>query len=285
MSQEIEHIIPEYAQVSAEARKALDSHIAGAQISKITAKEAHGTAQVKVAYLRDTDLHDIIYDETSQKLFCGSEPLAIEEIIAGLPEACQRAVRAGGSNISHIKIKHDDSDDREYVHVHYHADDGEIISRKLELDGSDKDAGENKPQEIEHIIPGYEQLSAEARAAFDPHLGGAQISQIVQAKAHGVLETTVVYLRGTAIYEIIYDETTGKLLGGNEPAVIDRVIEILPESGQRHVCAGGERFHQFKIKHDEQDDREYVHVHYIGDDGIYSRKLELDGSDKRKTAA
>lgn len=285
MSQEIERVIAEYAQVSIEARKAFDSHIAGAQISKITAKEAHGTAQTKITYLRGTDVHDISYDATTGKLLCGSEPAAIEQIVAGLPEACQHAVREGGQNISHIKIKHDDADDREYVHVHYHADDGEIISRKLELDGSDKDAGKKKPQEIEHIIPSYDQLSAEARAAFDPHLEGAQISQIVQAEAHGVVEMTVVYLRGTEIYEIIYDETSGKLLGGNEPAVIEKVIAILPESGQRRVREGGERFHQFKIKHDEHDDREYVHVHYMGDDGIFSRKLELDGRDKGKTAA
>lgn len=285
MTKETERYISDYQEIAGEARNAFEPHIKGAQISTIATKAAHGVVETTVTYLRGSEVHEIIYDQTTGKLLCGSEPASIDQVIAVLPDAAQRAVRESGPTISHIKVKHDDKDHREYVHVHYRADDGEIISRKLELDGSDKDAGKNKPQEIERIIPSYNQVSDEAREAFDPHIAGAQISQIVQAEAHGVVEIAVTYLRGTDIYEIIYDETTGKLLGGTEPAVIKKVISVLPESGQRRVHEGGETFRKLKIKHDEQDDREYVHVHYVEGDRIISRKLELDGSDKRKKVA
>ncbi|MCL7930354.1 hypothetical protein [Halomonas llamarensis] len=285
MSGETERFISDYQEIAEEARNAFEPHIKGAQISTIATKAAHGVVETTVTYLRGSEVHEIIYDETTGKLLCGSEPSSIDQVIAVLPEAAQRAVHESGPTISHIKIKHDDKDDREYVHVHYRADDGEIVSRKFELDGTDKDKAENKPQEIERIISAYEQLSAETRAAFDPHVTGAQISRIIQADAHGVVEIAVTYLRGTDIYEIIYDETTGKLLGGNEPAVIEHVIGLLPESGQLAIHKGGETVRKLKIKHDESDDREYIHVHYGNDGQTTSLKLELDGSHKHKKAA
>ena len=138
--------------------------------------------------------------------------------------------------------------------------------------------------EYERLVPRDEDLPEKVSVALDPNVAGTRILEVTTGRAHGVTETSVSYLRDEALHQVVYDETTGKVLGGNEPAVIEKVIAVSPESGQRRVREGGERFHQFKIKHDEQDDREYVHVHYVGDDGIFSHKLELDGSDKRKAA-
>ena len=145
MTKETERYISDYQEIAGEARNAFEPHIKGAQISTIATKAAHGVVETTVTYLRGSEVHEIIYDQTTGKLLCGSEPASIDQVIAVLPDAAQRAVRESGPTISHIKVKHDDKDHREYVHVHYRADDGEIISRKLELDGSDKDAGKNKP--------------------------------------------------------------------------------------------------------------------------------------------
>lgn len=140
--------------------------------------------------------------------------------------------------------------------------------------------------DYEKIISDYADLPDAVRAVFDPFVAGAQILEITSGRAHGVVETGVSYLRDGTVNEIIYDETTRKILGGTEPAVIDAVIAALPASGKARVRQDGARIRKIKIKHDDMDDREYVHVHYLGDDGfITSLKLELDGSEKRKLRA
>lgn len=137
---------------------------------------------------------------------------------------------------------------------------------------------------FERVVATFSDLAEGSREALAPFLNEAEILEIVTAGAHGVVETSVSYLRSGKVHEIVYDETTRKILGGNEPAVIDQVVAVLPESGRQTVRDGG-RIHKIKIKHDDADDREYVHVHYIDDSGnIVNRKLELDGSRKREAA-
>ncbi|MEX2493501.1 MAG: hypothetical protein WD425_17250 [Nitrospirales bacterium] len=285
-SEETKRSVPKYDQVSAEARKALDPYVSGAQIIDIQIKEAHGVVATTVIYVRQGKIHEIAYNESTHKIAAGDEPAVIEKVISVLPESAQRIVREGGQTLYKIKVKHDEKDDHEYIHVHYLADDGEILNRKLELDGSDKNQGETPSQETERVISEYSQVSAEARKAFDPHVAGAQICGIVQAAAHGVVETAVTYLRDGKVHEIVYDETTAKLLGGSEPGAIEQVISVLPESGQSAVRKKGQTIYKIKIKHDERDDREYVHVNYVDDNGMLTNsKLELDGHKKGKQAA
>ncbi len=140
--------------------------------------------------------------------------------------------------------------------------------------------------DYEKIIASYADLPDDVRAVFDPFVSGAEVLEITSGRAHGVVETGVAYLRGGKAHEIIYDETTRKILGGTEPAVIDAVLAVLPASGKARIQQAGALIRKIKIKHDDMDDREYVHVHYLGDGGfITSMKLELDGADKQKLRA
>ncbi|MCE8040067.1 MULTISPECIES: hypothetical protein [unclassified Halomonas] len=137
--------------------------------------------------------------------------------------------------------------------------------------------------EQERVVNDFGSLPEETRQALSGFVEGAQILEIVTAHAHGVVETSVNYLRDGKVYDVIYDETTRKLLGGSEPAVFDRVIEVLPESGRAAVkVEAPQRIRKIKIKHDDKDHREYVHLHTIDQNGnISSRKLELDGRNKQ----
>jgi len=136
--------------------------------------------------------------------------------------------------------------------------------------------------EYEYVVKDFDSLSEDARQALAEFVDGAQIIEIVTSHAHGVVETSVSYLRDGKVYDVIYDETTRKLLGGSDPAVFDRVIAVLPESGRAAVqVLPPEKIRKIKIKHDDKDNREYVHLHTIDPEGnISNRKLELDGRSK-----
>ncbi len=135
--------------------------------------------------------------------------------------------------------------------------------------------------EYEHLVEHYEELPDETRSALDPFLSGARIFEISTGRAHGVVETKINYLRDDKLHEIVYDETTRKILGGSEASVVDAVLAKLPESGRAAIRDAGERIRKIKIKHDDKDDREYVHVHYADSAGVLSAaKLECDGSPK-----
>jgi hypothetical protein len=81
----------------------------------------------------------------------------------------------------------------------------------------------------------------------------------------------------------VWDATTKKLLGGSEKMVIEEVLKVLPDSGRDAIRKGGESIHHLKIKHDDHDDHEYVHVHFVDSQGgLTGMKIELDGTPKRK---
>ncbi|KGK41655.1 hypothetical protein LH51_13280 [Nitrincola sp. A-D6] len=139
--------------------------------------------------------------------------------------------------------------------------------------------------EHERVINDFNTLAKDTQQVLREFIEGAQVLEIVTAEAHGVTETSISYLRGDKVADVIYDETTGKLLGGSEPAVFEKVIAVLPESGRQAVAEKTKapaKIRKIKIKHDEKDDREYVHLHTIDPEGnINSFKMELDGSSKR----
>jgi len=148
-----------------------------------------------------------------------------------------------------------------------------IQPSKKESDMSDHD--------YERIVPDFNHLNAAAKDALAGYVEGAQILEIVTARAHGVIETGITYLRDARVHDVVYDETTGKILGGTEESVIQQVLSVLPESGRQEVLSGNRKIRKIKIKHDDKDDREYIHVHFIDASGnITSPKLELDGRPK-----
>lgn len=137
--------------------------------------------------------------------------------------------------------------------------------------------------EQERVVNHFSDLNEDTQAILSPLVEGAQILEIVTAHAHGVVETSINYLRDGKAYDVIYDETTQKLLGGSEPKIFDQVIGVLPESGRVAVSVEAPwRIRKIKIKHDDKDHREYVHLHTIDADGnIRGQKFELDGRPKR----
>lgn len=137
--------------------------------------------------------------------------------------------------------------------------------------------------EQERVINDFSLLSEDTRQALGKFVEGADLLEIITAHAHGVVETSVSYLRNGKVYDVIYDETTRKLLGGSEPAVFDHVMNVLPETGRAAIQLEAPwHIRKIKIKHDDKDHREYVHLHVIDPDGnIRSRKIELDGRAKQ----
>lgn len=139
--------------------------------------------------------------------------------------------------------------------------------------------------EHERVINDFNLLATDTQQVLREFIEGAQVLEIVSADAHGVTEVSTNYLRGDKVFDVIYDETTRKLLGGSDPAVFEKVIAVLPESGRQAVAEktqSPQRIRKIKIKHDDKDHREYVHLHTIDSDGnINSFKMELDGSKKR----
>ncbi len=112
--------------------------LVNAKIFEIEEAKAHKVTEIKVAYERKHKLHELIWDATNKKFLGGSEPEVLKEVLAKLPPAAQQAIqdRKGQQRIDHLKIKHSDSDDHEYVHVHFINESGKKTDMKLEMDGS-----------------------------------------------------------------------------------------------------------------------------------------------------
>ncbi|MDO9405499.1 MAG: hypothetical protein Q7T87_15800 [Polaromonas sp.] len=136
-------------------------------------------------------------------------------------------------------------------------------------------------KETKRIVPSYWDLSLEAQQATARFLVGAKLGEIVEANAHGVTEIEIGYFRHGKAHQLVWDATTRKLLGGSEKIVIEEVLKNLPEAGRKAVQAGDQSIHHLKIKHDDRDDHEYMHVHFLdGQGNLTGAKLELDGSVK-----
>ncbi|KGK41658.1 hypothetical protein LH51_13295 [Nitrincola sp. A-D6] len=135
-----------------------------------------------------------------------------------------------------------------------------------------------------YLVKDFNALSEAARDALGEFIEAVEVLEIVTAHNHGMTETSISYLRDGKVYEVLYDETTGKLLGGSEPAVFEKVIAVLPESGRQAVAdriKTSQQIRKIQIKHDDKDDREYLHLHTIDpENNISDVKLELDGSCK-----
>jgi len=136
-------------------------------------------------------------------------------------------------------------------------------------------------RETKRIVASFWDLHLEAQQATARFLVGAKLGEIVEANAHGVTEIEIGYFRHGKALQLVWDATTKKLLGGNEKIVIDQVLSHLPESGKLALQMEGKTIHNLKIKHDDHDDHEYMHVHFVdGQGGLSGFKLELDGSPK-----
>jgi hypothetical protein len=132
--------------------------------------------------------------------------------------------------------------------------------------------------ERKRLINSYWDLPLEVQQATARFLVGSKLGDIVERVAHGVTEYDIGYHRGGRHFNLAYDASTGKLLGGNEPVLIQEVLKVLPAAGREAVAKGGATIREIKIKHDAKDDHEYVHVEYLDRTGlITSYKLEMDG--------
>lgn len=137
-------------------------------------------------------------------------------------------------------------------------------------------------RETKRIVASFWDLPLEAQQATARFLVGAKLGEIVEANAHGVTEIEIGYFRHGKALQLVWDATTRKMLGGNEMIVIEEVLGHLPESGKAALQKDGNALHYLKIKHDDHDDHEYMHVHFVdGEGGLTGFKLELDGSPKR----
>lgn len=137
-------------------------------------------------------------------------------------------------------------------------------------------------KETKRLVPSYWELPVDAQHATARFLVGAKLGEIVEANAHGVTEIEIGYFRHGKAHQLVWDATTRKILGGSEKMVIEEVLKHLPDSGLKAVQQGGEAIHHLKIKHDDHDDHEYMHVHFVDAKGnLTGVKLELDGAAKR----
>ncbi|MBC7283028.1 hypothetical protein [Hoeflea sp.] len=64
-----------------------------------------------------------------------------------------------------------------------------------------------------------------------------------------------------------------------EAIVVNEVLSGLTPEARKIEEAGGHSIRHIKINHADFDNREYLHVQYLGEDRhITGRKLEMDGS-------
>lgn len=137
--------------------------------------------------------------------------------------------------------------------------------------------------ETKTLVPSFGELPVDVQNSVARFLVGCKLGEIVDAHAHGVNEIEVQYFRHGTVHRLIWDNTTHKMLGGTEPVVMQHVLSQLLPAAQQAVKGGGETLRNLKIKHSEQDDREYLHVHYVDScRRLTSIKLEMDGSAYRK---
>lgn len=137
-------------------------------------------------------------------------------------------------------------------------------------------------KETKRIVASYWDLSLETQQATARFLVGAKLGEIVEANAHGVTEIEIGYFRHGKSLQLVWDMSTKKLLGGSEKIVVDEVIANLPQSGKDALKKSGQSIYNLKIKHDDRDDHEYMHVHFIdSQNNLTGVKLELDGSPKQ----
>jgi len=137
--------------------------------------------------------------------------------------------------------------------------------------------------ETKTLVPSFGDLPVAVQNSIARFLVGCKLGEIVDVHAHGVNEIEVQYFRHGSVHRLVWDRTTHKMLGGTETAVVQHVISQLPDSAQAAVKAGGETLRHLKIKHSDQDNREYLHVHYVDSARrLTSAKLELDGAPYRK---
>jgi predicted LPLAT superfamily acyltransferase len=128
------------------------------------------------------------------------------------------------------------------------------------------------------LLNSFWELSVDIQQAVARFLVGSKLGEIIVAKAHGVTEVEINYFRHGAVYKLIWDDTTKKILGGTEAIVINEVLSVLTPEARKIVVEGGHAIRHIKIKHADFDDREYLHVQYLGEDRhITGRKLEMDG--------
>jgi len=137
--------------------------------------------------------------------------------------------------------------------------------------------------ETKTLVPSFGELPLEVQNSVARFLVGCKLGEIVDAHAHGVNEIEVQYFRHGTVHRLIWDHTTHKMLGGTEQAVMLHVLGQLPAAAQQAVKASGQTLRNLKIKHCDQDDREYLHAHYVdAARRLTSTKLELDGAPYRK---
>jgi len=128
------------------------------------------------------------------------------------------------------------------------------------------------------LLNSFWDLPVDGQQAVARFLVGSKLGEIIIAKAHGVTEVEINYFRHGAVHKLIWDDTTKKILGGTEPVVINEVLSVLTPEARKIVVEGGHAIRHIKIKHADFDDREYLHVQYLGEDRhITGRKLEMDG--------
>lgn len=133
------------------------------------------------------------------------------------------------------------------------------------------------------LVATFGDLPLDVQQSVARFLVGCKLGEIVDARAHGVNEIDIQYFRHGTVHRLIWDNTTHKMLGGTEPAVIQHVLQQLTPAAQQAVKAGGETLRNLKIKHGDQDDKEYLHVHYVDSARhLTSTKLAMDGSPYRK---
>lgn len=132
--------------------------------------------------------------------------------------------------------------------------------------------------ERKRLIGSFWDLPVEVQQATARFLVGSKLSDIVESTAHQVVEYDIGYHRNGKFFNLVFDATTAKLLGGNEQIVIQEVVKNLPAGGRDAVNKGGATIRKIKIKHDDKDDHEYIHVEYLDKTGLITNyKLELDG--------
>lgn len=131
-------VVQKFSDLPVEVQVPVARFLVGGKIVEIEEAKAHKVVEVKISYLRENRLHELVWDATNQKMLGGTESEVIQEVLGGIPQKALEAVEnaKGHNQVKRIKIKHADADDHEYVHVHFVDGSGMKTDVKLEMDGS-----------------------------------------------------------------------------------------------------------------------------------------------------
>jgi hypothetical protein len=129
-------LVNSFWDLNEDVQQAVARFLVGSKLSEIVEAAAHGVVEIEINYFRHGTAHKLVWDDTHKKLLGGTETITINEVLKKVSPTAQAEINTSGNRIRNIKIKHADTDDREWLHVHYIDEDNNLFNKKFEMDGT-----------------------------------------------------------------------------------------------------------------------------------------------------